>query len=189
MTTGPLARKMTRRGGPLALAAVTLFAALIFGGYLEVQNRRAEALFNRLKATDPPRYLDDLRRMEGFDAYVTAYRTLRGFGAFRPEPPRFLVGRWTLRDKPVRLPPSGSFAQCENPLVIETGHIEVGPQSAARLKDTALYRLTETGMLEVKTGEHGLIGVQIVSYGAQIDHLALTPPGEEALLYAYPCTA
>jgi len=180
---------MTRRGGPLALAALTLVAALIFGGYLEVQNKRAEALFNRLKAADPPRYLDDLRRMEGFDAYVTAYRTLRGFGAFRPEPPRFLVGRWTLRDKPVRLPPSGSFAQCENPLVIETGHVQMATEETAPFNETALYRLTEKGALEVKTGDHGLIEVQIVAYGAQIDHLTLTPPGQEALLYAYPCTA
>ena len=177
---------VVRRNAAVLLAAGAIAAAL-FTGYLVVQNRLARERFQALQVSDPPRYLDDLRRLRGFDAFLAAYRQAQGFGAFRLDAPRFLIGRWTMRTERVRLPPSGSFGLCENPLLIEYGHIVF--QIDRQRSSAAEFRLTKEGVLEVRTADYGVIPIRIVAYGAQIDHLLLTPPGGEQAVYAYPCTA
>jgi len=180
-------RLMVRRGNAAIVLASALIAAVLFSGYLVVQNRLARERFQALEVTDPPRYLDDLGLLQGFDVFLKAFRRMQDFAAFRPEAPRFLIGRWTMRGESVRLPPSGSFGLCENPMVIEYGHIEFRHE---RTRSTgAEFRLTEDGILEVRTPDYGIIPIRIVAYGAQIDHLRLTPPGAERAVYAYPCTA
>ena len=174
--------------GNVAPAAVATFVAIgLFAGYLYTKNRLAQERLSSLANTDMVRYLDELRRLEGFDTYLSVYRERMGFADFRPRAPRFLIGRWTLRDEAVRLPPSGSFAECDQPLVIEYGRIAITASPA--VAEEAAYRLTEDEELEVRTERNGVIPITIVAHGTRIDHLELTPPGREDRMFAYPCRA
>ena len=179
-------RRRPRQRAALAILALVA-AAVAFTGYLTVKNRWAEARFRALRAEDSDAYLDVLRRLEGFDAYLDAWRRIEGAGSFDDQAPPFLIGRWTVQGDAVRRPPSGSFAACDQPLVIEYGRIAMAPAPA--VAGDAAYRLTEDGALQVRTDSHGIITIRIVAHGTRIDHLELTPPGHETRMFAYPCRA
>ena len=167
----------------LLIAAALVAAVYVF--YLEWQDRRAERFLENLRREDPVRYLDDLRRSEGFDSYLAKYRLLEGYATANPAAPTFLVGRWTLRAAPQRVPTGTVFADCRDPITFEQGLVEV-LKSGARLPYEADYRITGSDVY-LHGPVLGVMRVAVISYGGAIDHLELVPPGSGALRYAYLC--
>lgn len=177
-------RLLVRRDTLKVLAGVALFAAL-YVGYLAVQNHRAKAYYEQLRKTDPLRYLDDLRKSEGFAAYLDKYRLLEGYTAAQPKVPPFIVGRWTMRNTPQRVAPGTVFPDCLSPVTFEHGIMREGdgPKASTYHVD---YRIN--GQDLILTGDQiGRLPIAMVSYGSAIDHLEFTPPGGYGKVYAYRC--
>ncbi|GHE00042.1 hypothetical protein U879_10125 [Defluviimonas sp. 20V17] len=186
MPSLPERRRLTLRRETLnVLIGVAIFGALYIG-YLAYQNHRAEAYYANLRKTDPLRYLDDLRKSEGFAAYLDKYRLLEGYTSDRPQVPPFILGRWTMRVVPQRVAPGTVFSDCLNPVSFQHGlfRLHEGPKAVAYKVE---YRIT--GQDLILTGDRiGRLAVAMVSYGSAIDHLELHPPGEaDQTYYAYRC--
>ncbi|MFC2968648.1 hypothetical protein [Acidimangrovimonas pyrenivorans] len=164
-----------------------LLAAAVFGiayfGYLAVQNYRAEAYYEELRKTDPVRYLDDLRKNEGFANYLDKFRLLEGYYAPKAAAPPFLVGRWTLQPRPLRVAPGTVFADCQDVLVFERGLVEMTVNGKLTTFPTT-YRIYNQS---IQLMGLNALEVKLVSYGAAIDHLELTPPGRDKTFYGYRC--
>ena len=176
----------------LTLRRETLYALLagvIFGTgyfiYLAVQNHRAEVYFETLRQTDPVRYLDDLRKNEGFASFLEKYRLLEGYYAPKAAAPPFVVGRWTLRPAPMRVAPGTVFTDCKDSLVFERGLVELSV-GGERRQFPANYKIHGQSIDLFGPDLPGL-AVRLVSYGATIDHLELVPPGRSATFYGYRC--
>ncbi|MCA8878803.1 MAG: hypothetical protein KDA73_02370 [Rhodobacteraceae bacterium] len=173
------------RNRRVTMIGAALVATALYFGYLTEQNNRARAFLTGLRQSDPALYLDELRRLDGFNAFLRAYREIRGFSNFGPQPPSFLVGRWTMRNAPVRMLPNTQSAVCPRPFMIDYGHVRI--TEPKDITDRASYRLSDGNMLEIRTRDHGRLSVQIVAFGSSIDYLVFTPPGADAPVYAYRC--
>lgn len=163
---------------------VALAACIVYFGALHLLDGRAENYFRVLRQTNTPLYLTVLRQSQGFDAFLEEYSELEGYDSFRPLTPIFLVGRWTMRDAPMRLSPGTTPAECSNPLTLnyglllehETGGVELPVQ----------YRIVDK-TVEIRNASLGILPVRLVSYGGQLDHIEFVPPGETETVYAYLC--
>lgn len=177
-------RLRLRRETLLAVLGVLLFG-ILYVAFLAFQNSRAESYYENLRKTDPVRYLDDLRRNQGFASYLDTYRLLEGYGSPKAAAPSFLVGRWTMRTATMRVTPGSTFSNCSDPVAFEHGLIEIGAGKERKDFQTT-YRLR--GQEAVLDGPQldGL-KVRLVSYGAAIDHLEFVPPGRDTTVYAYRC--
>jgi len=151
---------------------------------LHVLDGRAESYFQRLRVSNPAHYLTLLRESEGFDAYLAEYRTLEGYADFRPAPPSFLVGRWTMRSGPVRLTPGTAPTECSDPVTLDYGLILQLETGGVALPVN--YRIVGK-TVELRANGNVIIPVRLISYGAQLDHIEFTPPGETTQVYAYLC--
>jgi hypothetical protein len=163
--------------------ALVLTAAYV--AYLGIQNARVEGYFARLRIADPVRYLDDLRKNEGFESYLDKYRLLEGFSEFRPDVPVFLLGRWTLKDRPERLASGAVAADCLDPIAFEQGLAQTGTGDAA-LKSEAAYRIVGNDVY-ARIKDEGLVRIHLVIYGNGIDHIELVPPGRSQKFFGYYC--
>ncbi|WP_102226454.1 hypothetical protein [Acidimangrovimonas sediminis] len=173
-----------RRETIKVLFGVALFAAF-YVGYLSIQNYRAEAYYANLRKTDPLRYLDDLRKSEGFAAYLDKYRLLEGYTHEQAQVPSFIVGRWTMRSATQRVAPGTVFADCTDPVTFQHGLLRIseGPQATVY---QVTYRIA--GQELILNGDKiGRMRVGMVSYGSAIDHLEFSPPGGYGEVYAYRC--
>ena len=173
-----------RRDTIKILLAAAVFAAVYFL-FLTLQNDRAQSYFETLRNTDPELYLDNLRKSEGFAAYVEKFRLIEGYYADKAAAPAFLVGRWTMKTATQRIASGTVFADCKDPIVFEQGLFEV-TNNGTKTQYPVTYRISgQNVFLDGKTIRQ--LPVTMVSYGAAIDHLELVPPGREKIYYAYPC--
>jgi len=176
-------RAMKLRRNTLILLTWALASSLLYGWYLHHQNRAAKTYLAQLQKTEPDRYLTELRKLNGFSAYVEAYRRVAKFDQFRPDAPVFIQGRWSLRAAPKRLSLLEGASDCTDPITFEYGRLSLG--NAGKTTFRAEYRLVgET--LEVKTPS-GPVAVTLVPYGESLDHLELVPPARDKTFYAYRC--
>ena len=175
---------LLRRDTLKALLGVALFAAL-YVGYLAIQNHRAKVYYQELRKTDPLRYLDDLRKSEGFAAYLDKYRLLEGYTSAQPKVPPFIVGRWTMRKTPQRVAPGTVFPDCLSPVTFEHGIIRLDEGRNAKTFDVK-YRISAQDLI-LTGGGIGRLAIAMVSYGSAIDHLEVSPPGGYGKVYAYLC--
>lgn len=186
MPSLPDRRRLTLRRETLnVLLGVAVFGAAYIG-YLAYQNYRAEAYYANLRKTDPMRYLDDLRKSEGFAAYLDKYRLLEGYAHDQARVPPFIVGRWTLRGAPQRVAPGIVFNDCANPVTFQHGLFRVneGPKAKAY---KVTYRITGQDLILSGDGI-GRLPVAMISFGSAIDHLELHLPDDPSrLYYAYRC--
>ena len=179
----PLRLKRPRRVQILS-AAVFLIAGIVYFGTLHAMDGRAEAYFRQLRQSDPALYLTQLREAQGFDTFLEEYRTLDHYDDFRQAPPNFLVGRWTLRPDPIRLSPGTAPSECSDPVTLDYGlflQLETGGVALP-----VSYRI-EGKTVEMRIGPDNIVPIELVSYGAQLDHIAFTAPGRESVSYGYLC--
>lgn len=163
----------------ICLVAIGLYFAV-----LHVLDGRAATYFQLLRQSDPELYLTQLRESRSFAAYVLEYREMEGYGTFQEAAPSFLVGRWTMRDEPLRLTPGTAPAQCSNPITFDYGILLL--LQAGEGTRRVSYRI-EDQTVQVKTDDMGTFPVELVSYGARLDHIEFTPPGMDKPVYAYNC--
>lgn len=172
-----------RRTDVLAGGAATL-ACLGYFGMLWVLDSSAEAYFEDLRQSNPALYLTQLRESEGFEAFLAEYRVLEGYETFHPSVPSFLVGRWTMRSAPIRLVPGTAPAECTDPVTFDYGlFLQVESGGVA----LAVNYLIEGNTVQMRTGNTGVVPIELVSYGAQLDHIVFVPPGATEPVDAYLC--
>jgi hypothetical protein len=165
-------------------ASAVLVAILVYLLVLRALDHRAERYFLDLRSSDPTTYLLQLREAKGFAAYLPEYAELEGFDAYKAQPPNFLVGRWTMRDEMLRLTPGQAPEACSDPVTFDFGLFLAAQADGKAL--SVFYRLSGD-TVEMKTRTDQVIPIQLVSYGAQLDHIRFTPPGRDAPLFAYLC--
>ncbi|MBI1418564.1 MAG: hypothetical protein GC146_15215 [Limimaricola sp.] len=175
-----IALKRLMRGAAIAVALTVVYL-----GFLAAQNHEARLYFEKLRQDDPARYLDDVRKREGFASYLDKLRLLEGYEHFQTKAPAFLLGRWTLRKQPERITPGYVFPDCANPIAFQDGQVDIG-SGDKRQEITTLYSISGHDIW-LSTVGYGLVKVGIVAYAAGIDHLELVPPGQGTRAYAYLC--
>jgi hypothetical protein len=176
--TRPLSRREWTSAITIAVAIVSYFIVL------EVLDRRAATYFNEVRATDPDLYLDQLRAGQGFDAFLPEYASLKGFDTSVAKTPAFLMGRWSMRDAPLRLNPGERPRFCTDPIVFDYGIVIIDDATGEPIH--VGYRITG-GMVEVSTATGQSFEIDPVSYGSTIDYLKFVPPNRTAPVYAYLC--
>ncbi len=181
-----LSLKVLRRLTPAEWVALgaALLAVLVYLLILGALDRRAERYFLDLRDSDPATYLTQLREAKGFAAYLPEYAALEGFGDYRPKPPSFLVGRWTMRTDTLRLTPGQAPAACTDPATFDFGLFLTLDSGGVALP--VQYRLNGD-VIEMRTRGDAVFPIALVSYGAQLDHIEFTPPGRKAPVFAYLC--
>ncbi|HPD93692.1 MAG: hypothetical protein H6900_16860 [Rhodobacter sp.] len=165
-------------------AGVFLLAGVVYFGTLHAMDGRAEAYFRQLRQSDPALYLTQVREAQGFDTFLTEYRILNNYEDFHQAPPNFLVGRWTLRPEPIRLSPGTAPSECSDPVTLDYGlflQLETGGVALP-----VSYRI-EGKTVEMRIAPDSVVPIELVSYGAQLDHIAFTAPGRDAVSYGYLC--
>ncbi|WP_071675090.1 hypothetical protein [Nioella nitratireducens] len=162
--------------------------AIAIGVYFTVLNvldGRAEAYFETLREEDPALYLSQLRESRSFAAYVDEYRVMQDYDTFHPAAPDFLVGRWTMREEPLRLTPGTVPSTCSDPVTFDYGILLMldGSDLALRVN----YAIEEQRVLLNAPGID-VFPVDLISYGARLDHIEFQPPGRANRVYAYICS-
>lgn len=176
-----MSRLMPRRQ-TLVLGAAALGAMLAYGMFLLALERNAAAKLEKLRRDDPAGYLEQIRKLEGFETYLALFADHYGFDQPRPVAPAFMVGRWTLRTQRERFS-ARVRTQCTDPITFEYGRLEI-PRDDLRARAT--YRIDGQDLI-VAPATDDPFRVRLISFGATIAHLELQPPGREQSLYAYPC--
>ena len=162
-----------------ALIAIPLYLAVLHN-----LDGRAETYFSNLRETDAELYLTQLRESRGFAAYVDEYREIRGYDEVRTAAPSFLVGRWTMRPEPLRLTPGTPPGRCVDPITFDYGIVLLA-QGAEGAFDAG-YRI-EGQSVRIESPDQRNFSVDLVSYGARLDHLEFHLPGREDAVFAYSC--
>lgn len=165
-------------------AIATLSAIAIYLLVLRQLDDRAASYLDDLRRNDPATYLTDLREVHGYDAFLSEYAVLEGFDEYRPQPPGFLVGRWTTRSDMLRLTHGQAPTSCTDPATFEFGRF-VGDRAETAPMPVE-YRLSGN-TVEMRTADDRIIPIRLVAYGARLDHLEFVPPGKDLPVYAYLC--
>lgn len=163
-------------------AVVVLSAIAIYLLVLRQLDHRAAAYLEELRDSDPTTYLTDLREVRGYDAFLAEYSRIEGFEDFRPQPPGFLVGRWTTRQDMLRLTHGQAPNACTDPVTFEYG-LYRGDEG---LSLPVQYRLVGD-TAQMRTASDQVVPIRLVAYGARLDHLEFTPPGATQPVHAYLC--
>ncbi len=185
MSVVPMPARDRQRRKMMRVLAIGAACIALYFGFLAFQNREARFYFENLRDTDPVRYLDDVRKSEGFESYLDKLRMLEGFDRFQTNAPPFLVGRWTLKTATERVAPGYVFPDCTDPIRFEVGSVTLGAGQNAQ-SYAAEYRISGHDIW-MRIPEIGLIKVGLVSYAAGIDHLEIVPPGRQAKVFGYFC--
>lgn len=171
-----------RKGLTLILGLVLFFAA--YAWLLDYQEAQVRQRLEELRASDPDRYLAQIRTVVTFDRYIAEYRKLKGYDKFRPEVPPFLLGRWALFPKAKRVSDVYIADDCTNSVAFENGMIvtigEVGSKHGAE------YRLDGSAVTLLLSDVHD-VPVWLISYGERLHHIELTLPGYDGKRFGYLC--
>ena len=175
-----------RRPGRAEWIAAGVVMIAIAGYFLLLRHldERARIYFQHLRDSDPATYLTNLRQARGFDTYLAEYAALEGFDDYSPQVPGFILGRWTMRDAPLRLIPGKGPDACSDPAVFEYG-LYLSPETS-ETSTPVQYRLDGTTVL-MRDYNDRVYPIRLIAFGAQLDHLEFVPPGREAPVYAYLC--
>ncbi|MDK3017970.1 hypothetical protein [Pseudodonghicola flavimaris] len=170
--------------GEVLVFGVSLAAIGLYFAVLHDMDGRAADYFKDLRDSDPELYLTQLRESRSFQAYLDEYRTMQGYDSFKPAAPSFLVGRWTLQSEPLRLNPGTAPTHCSDPVTFDYGILLMLESGGEALRVS--YSI-EGQQVMVKEAGIGTFPIDLISYGARLDHLEFTPPGSTEKAYAYEC--
>lgn len=168
-------------------AGLGLILLLLFVAYVLVLaqlQRSTEQSYAKLRSSDPDRYLSEVRQAEGFRAYLEKFRELKDYKSPQRLAPTFLIGRWALHDKPLRVDDSYVPPSCLDSVVIQDGHIRIG-----RPKETTYdvrYMIGGKRVLATREGQTSIVIVPI-GYAAHINHIEITLPDVGRPRYGYMC--
>lgn len=151
---------------------------------LQVLDSRAETYFRETRSSDPELYLEQLRDLHGFKAFLPEYTALEGFENYSARAPEFLIGRWTMRDAPIRQTAGVYPEQCSDHITFDYGAILMIEPEGAPLR--VVYKIKDGAVVAHSAGNEDLV-ITPVSFGSLVDHLEFTPPGRDEMIYAYIC--
>lgn len=184
--TSPEFRKASRKTLKRRLPEIILGLVALAGYllYLNQQDARVKAHFDQSRKDSPETYLEEIRIVQGFDAYLDAYSDIYGSGRFTEEAPGFLLGRWALFDHPLRVDDRFSTAACRNSALVENGRLTL-PGAAAAMP--AEYWLSgDRVIVRLHNGDE--IFVRLKSSGINLNHLEFDRGHGSEIGYAYRCT-
>ena len=164
-----------------------ILVLLVGAGYIYFLKLKDDEVLSRLSAlrqNDPVHYLQQVRLLEGFDNYLTAYSATKGANHFSQDVPDFLLGRWALFDEPQRVGYHYIADDCSTFLGIEDGEIKAVGDIQADYP--ARYRISGS-TVEAEIGKGVVIPISLVSYGTDLHHIAITLPGRDGPSYGYLC--
>lgn len=162
----------------LGLAAIAVYVV-----YLTQQDARVKAHLEQSRAESPERYLEEIRVVQGFDAYLNAYTELFGSTGFTGTAPQFLIGRWAVFDHPLRVDDRFSTTACRNAALIENGRLTLPDMDAPT---PAAYWLSgDRVVVRLQNGRE--IIIRIVSSGIHLHHLEFDRGDGGGVGYAYRC--
>lgn len=173
-------RPLVRRIPELAAAVLAIAA---YAAYLNHQDERVRHEFARARTESPENYLEQVRVVQGFDAFLTAYSEVFGSEHFLEAPPGFLLGRWTVFDHELRVGDHYSASFCENPMSIGDGRLS---KPGAEVPTRSEYRLHNDRML-VRTADGDVFEMLLVSSGVNLHHLEIDDQIVEGRAYLYRC--
>ncbi len=162
----------------IGLAVLTVYVV-----YLTQQDARLSRHFTESRNNSPETYLEEVRVVRGFDAYLEAYTQIRKSDEFSEAAPEFLLGRWALFDEPLRVDDRFSVSSCQNPLLFENGRVTPPGESAPI---PATYWLNGNDLVvRLETGKQ--VAVRLVSSGVHLHHLEVAGGIGGGHRYAYRC--
>lgn len=162
---------------------IGLVALAIYVVYLSQQDARVRDRFAQTREESPQTYLEEVRIVRGFDAYLRAYTQLRGSDRFTEAAPDFLLGRWAMFDAPLRVDDRFSASSCRNTLLIENGRV-TPPGAAAPLP--AKYWLKGNDLM-VMLADGERFSVKVIGSGVHLHHLEVASGLAGGHRYAYRC--
>lgn len=166
----------------VAVGLLVAFAAYVLA--LTQIQRTTERTHAELRKTDPDFYLAKIRQAQGFRVYLRQFSELKGFQTPQTEAPPFLIGRWALHDKPLRVDDAYVPPLCLDDVVIQDGNIRTG--RPRRASYPVRYRIRGTEVLAVRENAAPIVIVP-VGYRAHINHIEVRLPGSDKARYGYRC--
>ena len=168
-------------------AGLGLLFLVLFVGYvlaLTQLQRSTEQSYAKLRGSDPDRYLSEIRLAEGFRVYLQKFGELKGYETPQRLAPPFLIGRWVLHDKPLRVDDSYVPPSCLNDVVIQDNQIRTGRPKPATYD--VRYQIDGKRVLAMREGQAPIV-ITPVGYGVHINHIEITLPDDESPQYGYMC--
>lgn len=168
-----------------AWVAIGLLAA--FGAYvlaLTQIERTTELTYAELRKTDPDLYLAKIRQAQGFRTYLREFTALKGYRTPQTEAPPFLIGRWALHDKPLRVDDAYVPPLCLNDIVIQDGNIRTGHPKRASY--AVRYQIQGANVMAVREKEAPIV-IMPVGYQAHVNHIEVRLPDSDETRYGYLC--
>jgi hypothetical protein len=185
-----LASALARRNKPKNISTYLIYGTLILlmgAGYLyflKLKDEETVASLSKMRQTDPVHYLQEIRLLEGFDAYLKEYSEANGFNLLTRQVPDFLLGRWALFPERQRVGYHYIADDCSTFLGIEDGEMKAAGDIQAHYP--ARYRISGS-TVEAEIGEGVIVPITLVSYGTDLHHIMVTLPGQPGPLYGYLC--
>lgn len=168
----------------LIIGLLVLLAGAGYIYFLKLKDDEVLTRLSTLRQNDPVHYLQQVRLLEGFDAYLSEYSATRGFNHFQRQVPDFLLGRWALFDEEQRVGYHYIADDCSTFLGIEDGEIKAVGEIQADYP--AQYRIAGS-TVEAQIAEGMVVPISLVSYGSDLHHIEVTLPGRGAPSYGYLC--
>lgn len=177
-----LRRKMLRRRLPEIVLGALALAGYVF--YLNQQDARVQAHFEKTRREAPQTYLDELRVVRGFNAYLEAYAEIHGTDRFGDRAPEFLLGRWAVFDRPLRVDDRFSTTSCRNAVLVENGRLTLPDATGAV---PAEYRLFGNRVFIRTRDRQDEIIIRLIASGIYLHHLEFDRGDGRGIGYAYRC--
>ena len=181
---------LPRRNKPTNISTYLIYGTLIllvcigYLYFLKLKDEETVAGLEAMRRSDPVHYMQEVRVLEGFDAYLKEYSEANGFNHLTRQVPDFLLGRWALFHERQRVGYHYIADDCSTFLGIEDGEIKAVGDIQADYP--ARYRISGS-TVEAEIGEGVIVPITLVSYGTDLHHIKVTLPGQPGPLYGYLC--
>ncbi len=165
-----------------AVGLLVAFAAYVLA--LTMVQHTTEQTYAGLRKTDPDLYLAKIRQTHGFRDYLREFAELKDYETPQTEAPPFLIGRWALHDKPLRVDDAYVPPMCLDDIVIQDGNIRTGRPRPERF--SVRYRIQGANVMAVRDNAAPIVIVP-VGYGTHVNHIEVRLPDRDEPRYGYIC--
>lgn len=180
--------RLSRRTRGLRINAWVAIGLLVaFAAYVlvltQIQQKTART-HAELRKSDPDLYLAKILQAQGFRDYLREFTALKGYQTPQAEAPPFLIGRWALHEKPLRVDDAYVPPLCLDDIVIQDGNIRTA--RGKRASYTVRYQIQGDKVMALRENAAPIVIVP-VGYRAHLNHIEVRMPGSDATRYGYLC--
>ena len=166
----------------VAVGLLAAFAAYVLA-LTQIQHT-TERTYAELRKTDPDLYLANIRQAQGFRSYLRQFIEIKGYQTPQTEAPPFLIGRWALHDKPLRVDDAYVPPMCLDDIVIQDGNIRTG--RPRRESFSVRYQIQGANVMAVREKAAPIV-IAPVGYGTHVNHIEVRLPDSDETRYGYLC--